>query len=196
MGSTLYYWKYYNIAHMTELLDNLHDDHKNFVKLLEFLESQLNCIKNCEVVDFELILMAMIYMKEYPDEVHHPQENIIFNYFLEHYKDSHDDILALMQEHVSMPQLTDRIIDMLESIVCETPINRDEFCEHLAKYIDVQKQHMNQEESAVYPAIYEHFKPDDWKNLNMQLDNVPDPLFHDPTEKKYSQLLLKVSTAM
>ncbi len=181
---------------MSQLLDILHEDHKNFIKLLTFIESQLECIKNCEVVDFETILIAMIYMRDYPDKIHHPRENTIFQYFLQKYDTSNDEILELMNEHEGMPQLTEKIIDMLERVVSEAPINRYEFCENLSEYLDVQKEHMNLEESAVYPAINENMKDSDWSILAEELSIIPDPLFHEPKDEKYSLLLHKISAAV
>lgn len=178
---------------MPEILNKLHDDHINFIQLINYLELQLACIQDCKVVDFELILLAMTYMQEYPDDVHHPQENIIFNYYSQKYNTCSDDIAELMQQHETMPQLTDSILDMLQSIVCETPINRSEFCEILATYIDTQKQHMNLEEAAVYPDINQHMSADDWKSVLTEWEVTPDPLFHDPMDKKYAFLLQKLS---
>jgi len=181
---------------MSYLLDRLHNDHKNFAKLLAYIELQLDCIKKCDVVDFETILIAMQYMRDYPDEIHHPLENVIFSYFIQHYDFSHKAIKELMHEHEGMPKLTEKIISMLEYVVSETPVNRDEFCEFLTEYLDVQKAHMNAEESKVYPYIYEAMQEDDWKQLQNEIQESNDPLFEQPRDENYRLLLKKINAAV
>ena len=135
-------------------------------------------------------------MKDYSDVIHHPLENIVFNYFLEYYDVNHDDIAHLMNEHEAMPELTKKIIYMLECVISEMPIERNLFCERLTEYIDVQKQHLNYEESKVYPCLSSNMKEHDWQALDVDLNKVDDPLFDQPTDKSYQLLLSRVTAAM
>ncbi len=181
---------------MSNLLDKLHNDHKNFIKLFRFIELQLQRIKDCEVVDFETVLVSITYMKDYSDAIHHPLENIIFKYFLDHYDIHHDPIVRLMNEHDDMPLLTERLIEMLQCVVSEMPIKRDEFCDSLSEYIEIQKAHMNLEESDVYPILYETLNEIDWMALSDELNNAHDPLFDTPKSESYKLLLNMVTAAI
>ena len=181
---------------MSNLLDKLHNDHKNFSKLLKYTELQLGRVKDCEVVDFETLLIALEYMKDYSDAIHHPLENVLFGYFLEHYDLDREEIDHLMNEHEGMPQLTDKIIEMLECVISEMPVERRLFCERLAEYIDVKKKHMNHEESAIYPSLYKNMKEEDWQALNDTLSNTTDPLFDQPIKKNYQLLLARITAAI
>ena len=179
---------------MENLLDKLHLDHVNFIKLLTFIECQLDHIQNCEIVDFETILFSMKYMKDYPDAIHHPLENIVFNYFLNQYDQLRDEIAELLHEHENMPLLTDKVVDMLQCVITEEPISRHLLCENLARYLDVQKAHMNREECEIYPVIYKIMKDSDWKALDETLTVSNDPLFDVPRNESY-QLLFKTITS-
>jgi len=177
---------------MNNLLDKLHNDHKNFSKLLSYAELQLEQIKVFEVIDFETMLYALEYMRDYSDSVHHPLEDIIFKYFLDHYRLSHFEITQLMNEHEEMPQLTEKIINMLQCIINEAPINRHEFCASLSKYINFQKQHINHEESVIYPSIQKNMEEHDWLTLSMESNMDSDPLFDQPSTQNYQLLLEKL----
>ena len=67
---------------MKNILNKLHNDHINFSKLLAFLEKQHHLLEDCIRSDLSSTLDAIKYMKEYPDYVHHPLENIVLNIFL------------------------------------------------------------------------------------------------------------------
>ncbi len=181
---------------MSNLLTDLHDDHKNFIKLLRFIERQLAHIEHCDVVDLEIILIAMQYMRDYPDAVHHPHENLVFDYFLEHYPDHREVIKRLIKEHKTMPVLTEKIIDMLESAVMETPISRETLCQKLHEYINTQKEHMDLEESDVYPLLNNIMQESDWQSIQNKLTDTKDPVFHEPDQESYHLLLHKINSSI
>ena len=177
---------------MKSILKKLHTDHKNFIKLLAFLELQSKLMKECKHPDYELILKAIQYMKEYPDLVHHPLEDVVFNYFLEHHQVVHDKLNALLNEHKEMPELTEQLLEKLQSVISGFPQNRKELCNELNVYIDRQKQHMNYEEGSVYPVIKLKMTDTDWKNIKSDLSKINDPLFGGIVEKNYQSLLDQV----
>jgi hemerythrin-like domain-containing protein len=177
---------------MTNVLDKLHEDHKNFTKLLNYLEQQLKLLKDCERLDLELILKALQYMKEYPDLVHHPLEDVIFKYFIEHHGKAQNDLKALLQEHSEMPELTNRLIEMIQGALSDLPQNRQELCTNLQTYLVKQKEHLNHEEEHVYPVIRDTMTDQEWQNIDSSLENVSDPLFGKKVVKNYQALLHQV----
>ena len=177
---------------MEPVLNKLHEDHKNFIKLLRFLEEQLRLLENCENSDLEATFDAIRYMKEYPDFVHHPLENVIFKYFLENYSEVHDELVGLLQEHEEMPVLTDKLIEMLKGALSDIPQEREELCESLKKYLEVQKEHMNREEASVYPTINSILDESDWKKMDSELVNIQDPMFGNKVEKSYQRLFQQI----
>ncbi len=181
---------------MENILDALHDDHKNFIKLLNFIESEINKINNCEIVDFETILLCMRYMKEFPDAIHHPLENSIFEYFIEHFDSHREEINTLFHEHDAMPALTEDIIDMLQSVLAEEPVSRKVLCEKMSKYIDVQKSHMNHEESIIYPLLYNKMKDSDWTVLHNSINFDTDPLFGVNKKECYYSLFTIITASI
>ncbi len=177
---------------MKPIIDKLHNDHINFIKLLEFLENQLLQLKEYKPIDLDSMLDAIRYMKEYPDLVHHPLENVIFNYFLEHHDEVQSELKTLLHEHDELPGLTDKLLEMLQCALAGEPQKREELYQYLKEYITVQKEHMNSEESLVYPTISSVLKKNDWRNINSELALVEDPLFGDRVKKSYQELLQNI----
>lgn len=173
---------------MNNILNKLHKDHVNFIKLLEYLDEQHRLLKECENTDLELVLDAIWYMKEYPDFVHHPLENVIFEYFIQQ-KEESESISSLLDEHEEMPKLTNKLLAMLQAALADVPQERDELCAYLGKYIAVQKDHMNQEEASVYPLLESSLDDKDWQQIDSKLARIEDPLFGPKAEKAYQSLL-------
>ena len=173
---------------MSTILDKLHNDHKNFSKLLVFLEHQLNLLENFEKSDLTTMLEAIEYMKNYPDLVHHPLENIVFKYYLDHYDKDNKDLQALLVEHEEMPVLTDDLLGILECILADVPQERKVLCDSLAAYIAAQKEHMNNEEASIYPMLSSTLNEQDWNNIDSELTDVEDPLFGRQVAKSYQRL--------
>ncbi|MFK7815629.1 MAG: hemerythrin domain-containing protein [Gammaproteobacteria bacterium] len=177
---------------MKPIIDKLHDDHINFITLLGFLENQQHLLKSCQQTDLEAVLDAIRYMKEYPDLVHHPLENVVFKYFLENHDEMYHELKALLHEHDELPVLTDRLMEMLQSALADVPQKREDLYRYLQEYVAVQKEHMSREEALVYPTIKSVLNNNDWENINSELAFIKDPLFGDSVKKYYQALLQKV----
>ncbi len=177
---------------MEAILQKLHDDHINFDKLLNVLEGQLHLLEDCEVPDLDTALDAVRYMKEYPDHVHHPMENTIFRYFLEHYEPTHERIHDLLLEHDDMPQLTDRLFEVLQNALAAVPQERQELCAILEEYISIQRKHIDREEAHVYPMLDSKLGKEDWQQIDRVIAKVEDPLFGKDVHESYERLLSQI----
>ena len=177
---------------MNHLLNKLHADHINFIQLLSYMEDQQKKIANCESADLEGLSDAVRYMKEYPDCIHHPLEDVVFKQFLLHHNESHEDILGLLGEHQGMPILTDKLSNMLNAALIGTPQDRKKLSEYLNKYISAQKEHMNLEEARVYPLIDSTLNEQEWDEINTTLEHVSDPLFGKKQKQSFQSLYNKI----
>lgn len=177
---------------MEAVLEKLHNDHINFDKLLNILEGHLRLLEDCEASDLDTVLDAVRYMKEYPDCVHHPMENTIFKYFLEHYEQAHEHIHDLLLEHDDMPLLTDRLFEALQSASAGFPQEREELCTILGEYISVQRKHMDREEANVYPVLNSKLTKKDWQQIDRDIAKVEDPLFGEDVHESYQRLLAQI----
>ncbi len=177
---------------MQAILEKLHNDHINFDRLLSTLEGQLRLLEDCETSDLDTTLDAVRYMKEYPDYVHHPMENTIFEYFQTHYEQANEHIHDLLAEHDDMPQFTDRLFEALQNAMAGFPQEREELCAILGEYISIQRKHMDREEVYVYPMINSRFNEEDWKQIDSVIAKVEDPLFGKDVHESYQRLFAQI----
>lgn len=177
---------------MSTILKKLHNDHVNLSKLIKFLERQLILLKSCKTSDIVTTIDAIRYMKDYPDFVHHPLENVVFYYYLDHYKEAHEEILYLLNEHQQMAALTEKLFVTLEGVLAGEPQNRQILCDTLDQYIAIQAEHMNQEEANIFPMLKSTLNKQDWINIQSELSEIKDPLFGVEVKQTYKQLLYHI----
>lgn len=180
------------ISVMETILEKLHNDHINFSKLLTFLEEQLRLLEDCELSNLGATLDAIRYMKEYPDYIHHPLEDIVFKYFLEHYGQERENINELLHEHDAMPVLTEKLLEALQNALTGVAQEREELCTVLREYISVQRKHMSQEEVQVYPALNANLNEKDWQAMDNYLAQAEDPLFGGKVQESYQRLFQQI----
>ena len=71
---------------MYNIIDQLHLDHINVSKVLNLLTQQYEIMQTDEAPDYILISDILDYFHNYPDYIHHPKENAVFEEYLKGYK--------------------------------------------------------------------------------------------------------------
>ena len=173
---------------MHKILAKLHKDHMNFAKLIAFLDKQLTLLEDCKHPDIVTTLDAIKYMKNYPDVVHHPLENVVFEYYLKNYQEVREEVLQLLEEHQEIPVLTDKLLATLEAVLADEPQDRQVLCNNLKAYLSIQKEHMDSEEASIFPMLDSKLDDKDWENIKSELADVEDPLFGKQVGQTYRAL--------
>ena len=109
-----------------------------------------------------------------------------------HHEEAREKIVELLHEHEGMPILTEKLLDMLQGALADIPQKREDLCAYLKKYFSIQKEHMNQEETYVYPALNSKLDENDWKIIDSELAHIEDPLFCGKVEKSYQRLFQQI----
>jgi hemerythrin-like domain-containing protein len=129
------------------------------------------------------------YMHEYPDTVHHPTEDIIFNRLLVRDPDSKKDIDWLRKDHERLAAQTAKITDLLDAAVTDPDDDTRAAAETAVKtYIHRLQKHMEVEEAKLFPRAVECLSHTDWKSVNNRVEKVEDPLFGSSVEREYRPL--------
>ena len=63
---------------MPKILDALSADHKDMALLYDLIGRELRVFKNGELPDYELVKKILDYCLAYPDQCHHPKEDLVF----------------------------------------------------------------------------------------------------------------------
>ncbi|GAA0411027.1 hemerythrin domain-containing protein [Cocleimonas flava] len=179
---------------MHSILKGLQKDHINLAKVLDIMQLQLERIAEGDDVALALMFDASTYIQNYPDMIHHPRENKVFEVFKYRSGDEAEVFKTLIQQHEEMPDVTIKFKRLLnEAINGLGFISREELVKKIQEYIDLEREHMNLEEAVVFPLINKTLEDKDWKLLEELIETESDPLFTDKIEESFKVLYQSIS---
>lgn len=172
------------------MIEQIHQDHRNIIQLLDVLSDKVDLLKQDEKVDYQLIKSIIVYLKKYSDKYHHPKEDLIYSYYLKYRVVTDQVANRLSDEHKQLKVITTDLDEMLEMILLDAIVSKDLFIEQLELFVTRQNQHLEYEEQQILPAIKSSLTPDDWMNLNQQWKHKEyvDPLFGDKVSEEFKAL--------
>jgi hemerythrin-like domain-containing protein len=173
---------------MTHVIDQLHTDHLNLVKIIELLKRQYETMRKDEAPDFNLMLDIMDYIHNYPDFIHHPRENVVFKVYLENHSEMQDKLKALMEEHLEIAEATRDLYDAVDGILNDSLVDKIELETQIGAFIKRQMRHMDAEEAEVFPMLKIKLSAQDLQRIDAELPAKEDPLFGELVKKRYEAL--------
>lgn len=180
------------------MLSLITKDHEQVELLLNVLTEQLAELESEQQgVNFKLMDDIVHYLRNYIDRYHHPKEDLIYSYYLEHYVEDADMPNRLASEHQSLNFLSRELSNSLNMIQLDSVMPFDALAVQLRGFVDKQRAHIQYETNVVMPLMAEKFTPDDWchiehlwKNGDLQ-DAQAIAVFNDA----YDQLTQRIVTA-
>ena len=180
---------------MHRIMAELHKDHHNLAQVLRVMESQLKCLTEGENEDLHLMMDATRYIKNYPDAIHHPKEDKVFEIFMSRTQKGADIVAKLRKDHQELPMVTIKFESMLDDAINgQGLVNREELVKSIKGFINSEWEHMNLEEDVLFPLIDLTLSSDDWNALDKQISETSDPLFSEKIDKDYKNLYQSIIT--
>ncbi|GAB6261482.1 hemerythrin domain-containing protein [Photobacterium sp. CCB-ST2H9] len=170
------------------LLDSIHTEHGYISRLLRLLRTKLTAIREGHEVNYQLIRDIVTYLQNQAEHYHHPKEDVIYHYYINHYGNE-QRILDLEAEHLELAALTAEFAETVDMILMDAVIPLDVFADKLNVFVERQKQHLEMEEKQVFPAIRKRFTSADWAAVESEYqDCLSDPLFGQEVSAQYREL--------
>ena len=173
---------------MVEAIRILRREHGNTAKLLDVLERQFELFRARETPDYDIVRAAVDYFLTFPQEVHHPKENLVFRKLKARNAAAAIALGDLEEEHEHLAGLTRHFAEAVESLLGDAEMPRDVFEHAVGDFITYQRQHMSMEEQRFFPAALEALSEEDWVEIDGQLVDRDDPLFGAEVTKRFKDL--------
>jgi hemerythrin-like domain-containing protein len=177
---------------MTTIIDQLETDHRNVAELLGILSAELDTIKRIEDPDYPLMGMVLDYLLTYPDLVHHPKEDLIYQMLLKRQPGLRETLDDLEVEHEVLGSLTREFADIVRDVVAGAPVERERFIDSGRTFVKTYRDHMLGENSGVFVLAREHLPPADLLLAAAEFHPQSDPLFGYTTEERFARLLGRI----
>jgi hemerythrin-like domain-containing protein len=173
---------------MTYIIEVLRQEHRNIEKLLRVLEREFSIFDRGERPDYEVLLAAIDYFKDYPNSCHHPKEDMIFEKLEVRDASATATIGDLEAEHQEGARRLRRVAQTVEAILNDQDLPRQTISDIMRDFIENERQHMAMEERLVFPAALNALRPADWAEIALKLADRFDPLSQLGFEEKFNKL--------
>jgi len=172
---------------VTNSIAHWHAEHVNFGRLLGLLETQLESFHRGESPDYELMLDIMYYMTHYPDQIHHPKEDLAFARIVAREPGLRAAVDELLRQHEWLRESGAELVRVLDDIVNGSVVARDRVENPARAYLAGFRGHVQKEESEVFPAA-RALTATDWAAIDDAIAHREDPVFGKTTERRYAAL--------
>jgi hemerythrin-like domain-containing protein len=173
---------------MKHVIESLHEDHRNLSTLLGLLESNLLALQTDDHPDYHLMVDIIDYVHAYPDVVHHPREDLLYQMATERDSAVRDEIEPVLQQHAELKECTHWLLDALNAVLNDVLVDKAQLTENIRTFIELQRTHIVLEESKIFPHVERLLTPDDVNWLDEQQPRRTDPLFGRQVEERFRQL--------
>ena len=127
-------------------MTELREDHRNMTVVLDLLDGLIEEMDAGGDPDFELFDEIMRYMTVYPEAVHHPKEDIVYEQLREMRPDLTEDLDHVPDDHSDIAHLGSLLRDEIEAVIAGGAVRREKMIEDAAAYVTRQRNHIQWEE--------------------------------------------------
>jgi hemerythrin-like domain-containing protein len=178
------------------VIETLYSEHSYFLSLLDTLEQETEKLKPGKVPDYHLLLDIVDYLTRYPDQYHHPREDLLFAKMLSADKNFKTDLERLEREHKTLRSYNDKLFAELKRIAAGRRVDRPELMRNLKRYISGYRQHIEFESKRIFPKAKGELSAADLKQLKARTRYIDDPLFGGEVEGRYRRVGRNVRAAV
>ena len=180
----------------------LHQDHCNFIKLLNVLRHQQQLLAAGVPANWDIERGAISFYRRYIGQFHHRLEDAIYETLQARAPEAAAQVENIHQEHRSCSELLECFEGALILISGSTPVVRksgehlrqfydrklyEHYCFQLDEFVARERRHMSDEEALLSLAIA-HLSSDDWRKISEQLSEGDDELFGEKRVARFDRL--------
>ena len=170
---------------MSETLLLLRIEHRQMADILGIVEEQLNFDTE---LDLGLIRSIVEYFREYPDQCHHPVEDLIYRYIEKRRPELAVSLSPILRDHKGISESTAKLGSALDSVTAGSNDGGKEVRTLMKNFVDAYRSHMEAEERDFFPTALTVLQDDDWAEIEYVVFDSRDPLYDKEVEDRFRSL--------
>jgi hemerythrin-like domain-containing protein len=174
--------------HVSQVLDELREDHRNLAVLLGMLDREIARLKSAEDPDYDLLHDIMLYMTGYPDAVHHKKEDWVYGRMAQVRSSMQRDLTRIEHDHAEISNLGNKLLSDIKAIESGTVMRRFDVVEDARRYLTRQRDHMRWEDEKLFPQIDSLKAELDLSERPSHVSTMADPVFGPNVEYSFQRL--------
>lgn len=181
---------------LTDTLETLYSEHRYIASLLDAMEDQEKRMRPGKIPDYNLLLEILDYLTHYPDQYHHPREDMLFAHMLKSDSKFQSRLDRLQREHKTLRHYNAELFNELTRIADGRPIDQAGLRKSIQRYLSGYRKHMDYESRQIFPLAKGELNAADVKKLEASTRFSDDPLFGAEVQYKYRRLGRKVQAKL
>lgn len=175
---------------MNDIYRKLCDDHKHMQNLLDVFELLLDELGQQErdPATLGMILDALDYFSVYPDQWHHPVEDLVFERLLGKPVDIRDVVEKVTAEHKAIAEATRNMNRLFYAVANDAAVERQQLFSTAREYISLQRAHMKKENEILLPLVDRYLTNIDWEEIATTLSEKRCSHFHQGVKRLYEAI--------
>ena len=177
---------------MPQSLRNLQLEHESLGRLLDIMDEWIGDFGESQAPDYQLLQVIADYLLSYPDEVHHPKEDLIFLKLQHRDSDAASKLTQLLNEHRELREITQEFAAIVGDSTGPAASRHEQALQATRKLVDCYRHHIEMEEEHFFPTAESILTKADWAEIDSAFSERTDPLLFE-AETKYKNLRAKIS---
>lgn len=173
---------------MTDVVKQLRAEHAGMSRLLDMLEQQVEQIERAGDPDYGLIEDIVAYFLDFPDQCHHPKEDVLAARLLELAPQQAGPLQGLAEKHRELGAMSHRVAAIIGAVVNEQLVSRADVARTAREFIDSQRLHIEMEDAHFLPLVEELLPYEERANMEEDVFGTDDPLHHAQTSERFARL--------
>ena len=173
---------------MSKTLDLLHGEHAHLAKLLKLLDRQIARFGAGQRPEYEIISGVIDYCLDFPDQCHHPKEDLVFRRLQARDAAAAEAVGDLESEHEELAGLTRKLASAVRRVLSEEELPRAYVMSLAQEFAGRYRQHIKMEEQLFFPAAERALSSEDWCEIDARVADRVDPLFGPEVMERFQSL--------
>lgn len=174
---------------MVAVLQALRREHADLANLLELLERQLD---GAGAPDTGLLRGILDYFLTYPDQYHHPKEDLIYRALCRHDPRLIPVIGDLEAEHEELAIATQELSAALDRARRDGATGGTGVRRLGRFFVEFYRRHMEKEETEFFREALRLLAPEEWADIEAEITDPTDPVFQGKAAPRLSELEARI----
>jgi hemerythrin-like domain-containing protein len=164
-------------------------EHRKIGKVLGLMRRQLAQLQAELPVDRLMRESALDYLSGFPDQCHHPKENLVYHKLIERFPALAESLRELTAEHEALDDLTRGVRQALSDARLELPDGAGKLAGQMQEFLEFYELHIAMEEQHFFPIALSHLSRSDFEEIDFSLYERLDSELSQDAEASYGDLL-------
>jgi len=173
---------------MLDIVSILQLEHRNLARVLDLLHHQAASARAGAAVNARLLELAVEYLAGFPDECHHPKEDVLYRKLVSRSPALAASLKNLVKEHAELATLTGDLRQAVAKPRHDPQALDAGLANQLSAFVDSYRHHMQMEEEHFFP-LAQQLSRNDIAEIDFALYDRPDPVFNQVAEQRFVELI-------